>query len=426
MSVAKPSKKHHFVPQAQLRRFAADADEKFLFAFDKRSDKSFRVSILNAGSENDFNTVELAGSKWNFEDLFGAVDTRSASLVGRILEEASLSGMSVDDRVALADFVAVQLVRTRFSRTTPGAIVKGLREMIRQVGHDPEADPSPALPDETAVRLSALKAFLRREAHLGAIARLVPCLYRPAGETRFVISDHPVVRSNAFAYGDSGLSSPGVMVHLPLSPTMALALLCPTIVARYAAAELGGLEPERRARIAAYRDGMRTGHAIDVDDATVGYLNSLQVAQSATYVYAHSDDFDFARTLLSDRPELRSVESHISFGEMGMAPPRRSGMPSGWQLVIFGAADHCMLAIDELDEEGEGITAATSNIALLHKVAADPGELRVELYCDGQVRRGMSQVIVELVGDGVPAWFRVVHRDPAMRALAATLDAKPG
>ena len=55
----KPSKKHHFVPQAQLRHFAADPDRSSIWVSDKRTGRAWISSILNAGSENDFNTVEL-------------------------------------------------------------------------------------------------------------------------------------------------------------------------------------------------------------------------------------------------------------------------------------------------------------------------------------------------------------------------------
>ena len=80
---SKPSKKHHFVPQSQLRHFAAYGDQRFLLVFDKRTDRSFRTSILNAGSENDFNTVSLGDAKWNFEDLFQDVDAAPRASLAR-------------------------------------------------------------------------------------------------------------------------------------------------------------------------------------------------------------------------------------------------------------------------------------------------------------------------------------------------------
>lgn len=352
----RPSKKHHFVPQAQLRHFAADPERRSIYVFAKRTDRSFLASIVNAGSENDFNRVSLSDTKWNFEDLFQEVDTRSAGLVAEIVSRRSLAWMTADDRIALADFFATQMLRTHFSRTGPKHLAGQLREMTRQVGYDPDADPHMAMPSDAAVRLAAVKAFLEREGHTVALLGLHPALYASDGEHRFIISDHPVSRINAFTYVDVGLTSPGVMVMLPVSPGLTLALHCPTIVQRHELAASADLEPERRTRMMRYRDGLRSGEPI----------------------------------------------------------------------AINGDMVHCALAIEEIDESGEGLTARTGQVDLLAQVAADTGMLRVELYVDRQVRRGMSQVMVERFGEPPSGWFRVVHRDPSLRSLSAQLDAKRG
>lgn len=99
-------------------------------------------------------------------------------------------------------------------------------------------------------------------------------------------------------------------------------------------------------------------------------------------------------------------------------------MPAGTHLVIFGPFDHCMLAIEEIDKAGEGLTARTRQIDLLSQVAADKGMLQADLYVDGQVRRGMGQVMIERFGEPSNGWFRVVHRDPGLRSLSTQLDAE--
>lgn len=421
---SKPSKKHHFVPQAELRHFAADADQRFLFVFDKRTDRSFRTSILNAGSENDFNTVSFGDAKWNFEDLFQDVDARSARFVGEIVARRSLAWLTPDDRVALVDLFATQLLRTHFSRTTPKRMAEHLREIVRQVGYDPDEDPGMAMPSDAALRLGAVEAFLGRADHAIAMLRLIPALYQASGTRRFVTSDHPVCLTNAFPYGDQGLTSHGILVLLPISPEFTVALHCPTIAERYEAAAKLDLEPDRRTRILRHRDGLRTGEPIGVDDDTMLGLNERQAARSARYLYSHTDDFDFARELLKRDVGLRAVDTHVHMGEMGRAPPPRAGMPAGTHLVVLGQVDHCMLAIDQIDDAGEGLTARTRQIELLGKVAADTGMLRTELYVDGQVRRGMGEVMIERFGDPADGWFRVVHRDPALRALSVRLDAE--
>jgi hypothetical protein len=113
---------------------------------DKQTDRSFRTSILNAGSENDFNTISLGASKWNFEDLFQEVDTRSALLIAEILSRKSLAWLSEDDRLALADLFATQMLRTHFSRTTRAHLADRLREITRQLGYDPDQNPTMATP----------------------------------------------------------------------------------------------------------------------------------------------------------------------------------------------------------------------------------------------------------------------------------------
>lgn len=424
--MSRASKKHHFVPQAQLRHFAADPERRSIYVFAKRSGRSFLTSIANAGSENDFNTVSMGNTKWNFEDLFQEVDARSACLVAEIVSQRSLAWMTADDRIALADFFATQMLRTHFSRTGPKHLAGQLREITRQVGYDPNVDPHMAMPSDAAVRLGAVKAFLGREGHTVALLGLHPALYASEDAHRFIISDHPVSRINAFPYGDVGLSSPGVVVMLPVSPDLTLALHCPTIVQRYELVASVDLEPDRKARMMRYRDGLRSGEPIGIDSDMVRTLNGFQVSQSAGYLYSDSDAFDFAREMLREDDDLRSVETHAELGEIGHAPPPRPGMPAGTHLVIFGPLDHCVLAIDEIDESGEGLTARTEQIDLLAQVAADTGLLRVELYVDRQVRRGMGQAMVECFGEPSSGWFRVVHRDPSLRSLSVQLDVERG
>lgn len=385
--MSRPSKKHHFVPQAQLRHFAADSDKRFLFVFDKQTDHSFRTSILNAGSENDFNTVSLGESRWNFEDLFHDVDFRSALLVANILSHQSLAWLTVDDRLALADFFATQMLRTHFSRTTPVYVVSRLRETVRQFGYDPDEDPSMAIPSDAATRLSSVKTFLDRSEHLASLLRLYPALYRTSDTDPFLISDHPVATANAFPYGDRGINSHGILVFLPISPEFSIALHCPTIVKRYELAQSASLVDGRMERILRYRDGLRSGDPINIDSDTALYLNHQQIAQSTRYLYAAANSFDGAREFLKQKPDLRSVTTNIFIGEMGGPLPQRPQMPVGTHLVVHGPFDHGMLEILEIDERGEDLTARTSQIALLGQMATDAGPLRVELYIDGHCRR---------------------------------------
>lgn len=419
---SKPAKKHHFVPQAQLRHFAQDAERRSIWVFDKTSGRSWISSILNAASENDFNTVALDTGKWNFEALFSGVDGRSAALVSEILTRGSVGWMGPEQHGALIDLFATQILRTHFARTSPRHLAGQMREMVRGLGYDPDDDPNMAMPTDAALRLSAVRAFLGRDRIARSMARLVPALFAAGAEQRFLLSDDPVAVTNAFAYGDTGLESHGVIVLLPIAPGLAVALVCPTIVARYEAIDGIAMEAAKRARMTQYRDGFRTGQPIEIEAAELDGWNQRQVARSARYLYAATDDFDFARWMLDEHPELRQVETHIRLGEMGRGPPPRAGMPAGWQLAIQGRFDHCLLPIAEIDEAGEGLTARTTSIELLGMVAHDPHDIRGELYEDGGFRRGMSAARLERFGDPAEGWFRIVNSDDGVRALMRRLD----
>lgn len=422
---SKPAKKHHFVAQAQLRRFARDAERRSIWVFDKTTGRSWVSSILNAGSENDFNTVVLDAGKWNFEDVFREVDGRSAALVSEVVARGSVGWIGLDEHAALIDLFATQVLRTHFARTSPLYLAGQMREMVRGLGYDPDRNPDMAMPSDAPLRLGAVRAFLGRDRIACSMTRLAPALFAAGPGSRFILSDDPVAIANAFPYGDTGLETHGIIALLPIAPSLAIALVCPTIIARYEAIDDIDMEPKKRARMLRYRDGFRAGQPIEIEPAELGGWNHRQVARSARYLYAATDDFDFAREMLEERPEFRHVETHIELGEMGRGPPPRAGIPAGWQLAVHGRFDHCLLPIAEIDDAGEGLTARTTNVELLELVTRDRFDIRAELYQNGRPRRSMSVATVERFGNPAGGWFRVVHSDESLRDLMRSLDSCP-
>lgn len=66
-----PSNTHHFVTQVQLGRFSGDESKKFVFTFDKQTNRSYPESIANsAGARNHFNTANPKDQNTNFEKRF--------------------------------------------------------------------------------------------------------------------------------------------------------------------------------------------------------------------------------------------------------------------------------------------------------------------------------------------------------------------
>ena len=82
--------------------------------------------------------------------------------------------------------------------------------------------------------------------------------------------------------------------------------------------------------------------------------------------------------------------------------------------------------IEEIDEEGEGITARTSDLELLNAAAADPRLNYVELYDGPRQRRHLGAVTLELLAERGPSWFSAVHYDEALRELDRHISATRG
>lgn len=419
----KPPKKHHYVTQAQLRHFARDKGRTQIHVFDKSTGASFTSSILNAGSENDFNTIVEAGEQLNFEEMFDKVDAVGAAIVAQIVERRTLSWMREAQVMALADLGAVQLLRTRLARETPGVLADEMREILGSLGAD-LTDPRFAPLTETDAKRGTIEALQKRALHRGSFLRLMPGLVEPAGSARFLISDHPVVFSNPFPYGDHALQAQGVLVHLPLSPTLLLTWHCPTVVARFE--HLLSIEGEGEAALRGYGRGLRSGKPAAVSDDEVGRYNAAQIAQSRRFLFSHAASFD----RLEVNPRSSQREALVHLGKMGEGPSPRARMPAGWNLVFHGPRDHCLLHLEEIDEAGEGITALTSDLALLDAAAEDARLDYVELYDGPQQRRHLGQVKLEKLADRGPGWFRAVHFDESLRALARQIDGprsnKPG
>ncbi|WP_155773547.1 hypothetical protein [Rhizobium leguminosarum] len=157
-------------------------------------------------------------------------------------------------RIALGEFCLpcgsrIAKVASDALRTPSPRRASGMRDLVRQFGYDPDQDARMTVPSETILRLGAVRSFLDRGELLKPMARLVPALFAARDRARFVLSDHPVVMSNAYLYGDAALQSHGVIVFLPLAPGIAVALICPTIIARYEAIERAELPAERRSRM---------------------------------------------------------------------------------------------------------------------------------------------------------------------------------
>lgn len=239
-------------------------------------------------------------------------------------------------------------------------------------------------------------------------------------------SNHPIIMTNAFPYGDVGLEAPGVQVHLPLSSTLSLAFLCPSYLRqlRFIDDPALPIDDARRDRFRSLRDGIVKGTVAIIPADDIRALNRLQVATSSRYLYAAANDFELARTMQRKDPKLRQVDSLVRVGKMGRGPSRCANMPDGLHLVLLGAQDHGMLALEAVDPDGEGITASTADSVGLDALMRIGPLIEAQLFDDRHQIRGMKEIKLEVLEPGASTRFRVVPRDEAIQSLFTKLDSE--
>lgn len=209
-------------------------------------------------------------------------------------------------------------------------------------------------------------------------------------------------------------------MHLPLNPTLLLTWHCPTVVARFD--HLLSTEGEGEAALRSYGRGLHSGEQVAISDDEVERYNSAQIAQSRRFLFSHAPDFERLAANLGTGQR----EALVRLGRMGEGPQPRPRMPAGWNLVVHGPRDHCLLHLEEIDEAGKGITARTGDLALLDAAAGDARLDYVELYDGPQQRRHLGQVKLEKLADRGPGWFRAVHFDESLRAFARQIEESRG
>ena len=173
-----------------------------------------------------------------------------------------------------------------------------------------------------------------------------------------------------------------------------------------------------------YGEGLFTGNPARVSNVEIKRYNALQFSQSRRFVFSYSNDFDAATARRPEQTEaeFRERDSLMNLGRMGEGWPPRPGMPDGWTLVVRGQCDHCLLHIEEVDADGEGITARTSDLELLNATATDPRINSVQLYNGRILKQHLGQVKLELLVERGPGWFSAVHYDEALRTLDCQLS----
>jgi hypothetical protein len=313
--MSKP-KIHHYVPQFLLNEFVAGS-RKHLHAFNKTTGQTFVVGINRAAAESGFNDVDLDSGVWA-EDAFGVLERDAAPVFKRIVGEKSLSGLTQREREVVAIFIATQHLRTPHLREMLHSMNAHMANLFRELGVDPSKEVAgfqELQPSEIPSAALQLLGLVRNFAPMLLSKTWV--LLENQTEQPFYVSDNPVAMENHMG-GGVGLGVPGVEVSMPLSGSLVLSMICPSIAepASRIVRRARWLGPLRRWLAPRLWPAFQPSHAL-VQAADTGmpmparraeviHYNSLRVFFANCYIYSGTDDFDLVRDILRAHPQLRT------------------------------------------------------------------------------------------------------------------------
>lgn len=238
------------------------------------------------------------------------IETSASEAFAKLLMDARLRSLSVHDRESIALFVALQYLRSPGIRDVPNQLHEAIGQALGSAGR--------TYCDFEALdrdQLRKIHGFTMRDAGAdlaSGLLRKVWCLIRTSPDYPFLLGDCPVTldhqragRIGAEARWVPTFSSTGAEVWLPITPTTALAMFCPTLpridrLGRTRARRWNGIAPPfsiSPAALAGEQPHWAWRHVVD-------RLNFNQVAMACRRVYSNSPGFAAARAILRRDPRL--------------------------------------------------------------------------------------------------------------------------
>jgi len=402
------SKKHHYVPQNHLKKFCKDKNKNDIFVFDKKFEKVYLSTIKNAGSENHFNTVRGEQSNFNFEDAFQNIDARLSEILPRIIESESIQILSKDEVTNLMFAIAAQFLRVKMQRTTQQTLIKDTNDFAikaakKAYGYDLKPQKEP---DDEEAKFITINRLLKIDELVYSLLKKDIFLYKNISEDEVWISDNPVAMSNHFPYGHTGFNRLGIQIFYPISSKFILGLICKSIKK----------DPSHPKNI-----GLRIRHLCETKGTLpiqdISWFNHLQICNSSRFIYSGDDNFEFAKKIISQNPELKEIKQDLTIG----GDKKNYRMPKGEFLVVYLSDNSFMIPVSEVKQDN-GLQFKSDSIDLFLANVNGKQIKRVELYKDQQtgfcnaemnikeVNRNTKTIVLEYKNEDLNAILKLVNK----------------
>lgn len=308
----------HYVPRFILRRFRT-ASQDAVHVHDKHAGRSFVASTRKVGAEKGLYDFEFDGEDLTLEPGLAEIEGRAAQQIDQILKDGHLHPVNALERSELAQFFAVQLVRTPAHRVMWRELEVRMEAHLRREGMREgffAIDPRLGSRENADRVLIAGTMMNAPENFAPALIAKDWLLMKTDSTSSYIIGDHPLVMHNARDHGlrgNLGLSVQGIEIYFPLSPQLTLGMMCESHRRDFESglrrmSRKDRRDPRLQKGISIARDfisAVQSGQLASMDPQNVEFLNSLQVTRAERFLFSCEGNFSVAEKMIAANPHLR-------------------------------------------------------------------------------------------------------------------------
>ena len=281
--MANKIKIQHYVPRFYLKRFANIDDNNYILdCFDKLEENQFSADVKNVACEKFFYDTQ-DDTEQETEKALSVIEGKFNDSLSRLIQLRDVSKISNDERHFISMFIAVQYIRTKENREMLKDSINQLAERLsgENLSSKLAQEIKEAQKDESIKKMQV--RLLRETPRLADIINQMKWIIITNGtKTPFWTSDNPVALHNEidqWPYGNLGLKCIGIELHIPLTPTLLLAICDPVAFCR---------EPCKKT-LRDFRYVIRE--------------QSYQVYSSTRFLFSNQPNFSFAKKVITENPK---------------------------------------------------------------------------------------------------------------------------
>ncbi len=265
----------HFVPQFYLRNFGDS-----LYFYDKTNQSIKQSTPANLALKKNFYGPTDEQKMNPVETAMSRLEGDASSALSEIIKTENYSNLSVTQKNAVCGFVALQYLRTQESRWRVTEVAEKIVNEVAKAMGVTDYEVKLNNDGKTAMHLDIMKGY---DTIATLLRNMGVIVFTNDTKIPYWTSDNPIVLNNEFQqfpWGNLGIASKGIEVHLPLTPRLEISFYDPLTYT--------GLPDKYSA-----------------DEQGIIRQNNLQTLDSTRFLFSNTDKFYMIDKYLSATPDVK-------------------------------------------------------------------------------------------------------------------------